>query len=78
MSTVERVLLHKETGRLGVGIRVSFYDKVQDFPLKNMDGYSIRLSTEDYDGWLIDNESNIWIFVTKELAEKTLDFLGEL
>ena len=82
MNTVERVLLNKNNGNLGIGIRVSFYDKAPDFPLAKLDGYSLRLASEDYEGWIIEDAlqdgTRIWYYVNKSFVEEKTEILGEL
>lgn len=53
MKSVERILINKKTGVVGIGIRVCFFDKIHQETFGKYDEFSILLSIGDIDGWLI-------------------------
>lgn len=80
--TVERVIVSKVNGEIGVAIRVSFYDKAHREALGKMEGFSISLSSNEYEGWIYQDFSSdgipVWIFINKDYFERSCEILGEL
>lgn len=79
--TVEKVILSKVNGEIGIAIRVSFYDKAHREPLAKMKDFSISLSSNEYEGWIYQdfvNETPIWVFINKDFFEERCEILGPL
>lgn len=72
--TIQRVLINKKNGMLGLGIRVRYHDKyhAEDVSLGPgpQKGYTLRLEPEEFDCWAIfsGDENNVefngpWLLV---------------
>lgn len=77
------VLMNKETGELGLGIRINWFGHPDDIKLASMEGYSVMLSCElDCDAWLLFtgamDKNEPWNFIKKEFLENKCEVLCEL
>lgn len=78
--TVERLLINKKTGELGIGIRVAFLDKYFSQELSKIEGYSISVMPSESDGWIIfaNDKNGAWLYVNNESVNDRVEDLGEL
>ena len=75
------VMINKETGELGVCIKVNFFEKwTEDREISSLGEHSIGLIPKNPDGFLtIVREGSPFIFVPAELVrDEVVDFLGDL
>lgn len=74
--------MNKETGAIGLGIRISFHDKYFNQELANLEGYSISMVSNKPDGWLLfsgnDDARGPWLFMDMDELEDKVEDLGEL
>ena len=78
------ILMNKETGELGLGIRIRFSDNDDDFKLEKLAGYTISIR-EECDAWLIYSGSNSqsetdgpFLCCNKEIVDKHIEIVGFL
>lgn len=74
------VLMNKETGEIGVGVKVLLFDdSFLENEIASLAGYSIQLRNQDFDGWLVAAEDEQpYIYAPKAMVEKSIEVLGEL
>lgn len=82
MESVERVIMNKDNGSIGLGIAVTFHEKYHHEELGKMEGYRISLSKNEPDGWLLfsgaNDASGPWIFINNDVIKDKIEVLGEL
>ncbi len=82
--SVEKILMNKTTGHLGLGIRVSFYDKFQREETNGLPGYSLIIAKAGFDGWLIYSGGEAeckegdgpWVYAPEKLIQKICEVIG--
>lgn len=78
----ELILINKETGELGLGIKINFYDNWETNNVCKIEGYTVGFRPSKHDGWLIFTGKNEaegpWIFCKMELVDEKIESLGEL
>ncbi len=77
------ILINKETGELGLGIKIDFHDKFESTnEMCKMEGYSIGFRPVQHDGWLLfsgDNEAEgPWLYMKAEAVDSRVEIYGEL
>lgn len=77
MKTVEKVLYNPHTDKIGVGIRIKFMDKKETLKLDKLENYSIQLSSDECDGWIIDNQEGFWIYFNNNIFDEIV-LIGDL
>lgn len=78
------ILMNKETGEVGLGIRIQLFDNL--LPSKDsLTGDNSYILAVAYDvgyHWLIfagePNEDHPWVFQRREFVDKNVEILGEL
>lgn len=80
--TVEKVLMNKKTGQLGIGIAITFHEKYHQESSRSLNDYTIAFILSEPDGWIVSgngfNDRVAWVFVNTESVNKYLEVLGEL
>lgn len=74
------VLMNKETGEIGIGVRATLTDGAEhEQEICALAGYSLQLRTHDFDGWLVAAEMDQpYVYASKEMVERKLEIIGEL
>lgn len=80
--TIERVIMNRSNGELGLGIRLRFMDKYPREDLGKMGGYSISLEPSSLDAWAVfsgaDDSSGPWLLISQQEIIDKIEDLGSL
>ena len=74
------LIMNKNTGDVGVGVKVNFFEKwTEDREIAVLGEHSIGLIPRTHDGWIVKvSEDSEWIYVTPEMVETATIELGEI
>lgn len=73
------ILMNKNTGEIGCGIRFNCFDHPEDRELMNLEGYKINLTSVDPDAWAIQcSDTEPWLMFGKEMIVDKLEIVCEL
>lgn len=77
------VLMNKETGALGLGMRMVLFDKEPIEPMASIEGYSIRMVHEtEFDMWMIfsgePKSDGPWLMVNRKAIDAKCEVLCNL
>lgn len=80
--SVERILMNKNSGELGIGIRLAFMDKRETQEVASLPGYSVLLTPNEPDAWAIfagdEDAAGPWLLVADPKRISLFEDLGEL
>lgn len=77
------VVVQKETGELGLIIRLNAFDKVDDEPLCSLEGYAIKMFHEsECDIYAMHSGSDTaegpWLLIERKYVDEKCEIIGEL